>query len=143
MDSPNSLEKGENRLPFALPLVRHTSTLPDWLYLLSFAPPCPSPFRSPLNFLRHPLIMILIGIPCAIISGVCMPAFDIVLGHWTNQISRTGATNGEILDAGKFAGWLMTVVGVAFVITFATFLACCKSINYPVLQHSPVHVEVR
>lgn len=70
--------------------------------------------------------MIAIGIPCAIISGVAMPAFDIVLGHWTNQITQPDASNGTILGAGSFAGWLMTVVGVVFVITFAVFLACCK-----------------
>jgi ATP-binding cassette subfamily B (MDR/TAP) protein 1 len=120
------VEKGENLSVLARPLIRHTSSLPDVLYLLSFAPPCPSPFRSPLDFIRHPIVMICIGIPCAIISGVCMPAFDIVLGHWTNQLRGEGVTAQSIEEAGNFAGWLMTVVGVAFVITFATFMACCE-----------------
>ncbi|KAI9632019.1 P-loop containing nucleoside triphosphate hydrolase protein [Dioszegia hungarica] len=124
LNSPTSIEKGENLTALARPLTRHTSALPDVLYLLSFAPPCPSPFRSPLDFVRHPIVMICIGIPCAIISGVCMPAFDIVLGHWTNQLRGEGVTAQSIEEAGNFAGWLMTVVGVAFVITFATFMAC-------------------
>lgn len=126
MERPTVLEEGIHVDPYHTPLAPHRSTLPDSLYIFSFAPPLP-PISRPREFLDHPIVLYAIGTIAAAAAGVGLPAFDIITGVWTDGITPLDATDSEIVGAGQQAGWIMTVVGVAFVLTFGTFLYCCES----------------
>lgn len=107
-------------------LAKHSSNLPNSLYVLSFAPPLPSLFRQPREFVLHPYALYAIGTFSACIAGVGLPAFDIIFGYWTN-----GVNSGlpSIINArGSEAGIIATCVGVVFVATFAIFLITCESL---------------
>lgn len=107
------------------PLTRHTSPLPNLLYILSFAPPLPALHRHPRDFFLHPYTLYTVGVIAACISGVGLPAFDIVFGYWTNGVSSDNA--GTIQSRGDSSGLIMTLVGVVFVCTTGLFLVCCRS----------------
>lgn len=126
MERPTVLEEGGYADPYNKPLAPHRSTLPDSLYIFSFAPPIP-PISKPREFFDHPIVLYIIGTIAAAAAGVGLPAFDIVTGVWTDGITPLDATDSEIVGAGQQAGWIMTVVGVAFVLTFGVFLYCCES----------------
>jgi ATP-binding cassette subfamily B (MDR/TAP) protein 1 len=108
------------------PLRSHHSRLPTFLYPLSFSPPCPSPFRHPVAFLRHPFCLYTIGTISALSAGACLPASGIVYGWWTNGVTGSGTSEGR-LDRSKEAGWIMTLIGVAAFFLSWAFLFCCKS----------------
>jgi hypothetical protein len=126
MDRPTVLEEGHHVDPLRAPLVPHRSRLPNYLYIFSFAPPVP-PISRPKEFFDHPIVLYVIGTIAAAASGVGLPAFDIVTGIWTDGITADNASYSDITGAGSQAGWIMTVVGVAFFATFGIFLYCCKS----------------
>jgi ATP-binding cassette subfamily B (MDR/TAP) protein 1 len=125
MDRPTILEEGNHVDPLRAPLVPHQSNLPNYLYIFSFAPPVP-PISRPKEFFDHPIVLYTIGTIAAAASGVGLPAFDIVTGIWTDGITADNATDSDIIGAGSQAGWIMTVVGVAFFATFGIFLYCCE-----------------
>ncbi|WRT65273.1 uncharacterized protein IL334_002216 [Kwoniella shivajii] len=122
MDFADQVETGQHRISQTPLLTRHTSGLPNALYILSFAPPCPSLFRDPRGFIHHPFVLYGIGTICALIAGVSLPAFDIVTGYWTNGINSSDTS--LITSRGSETGWIMTIVGVVTLISFATFITC-------------------
>lgn len=105
-------------------LARHTSPLPNLFYILSFAPPLPALHRHPRDFALHPYTLYTVGIISACVSGVGLPAFDIVFGYWTNGVSSENA--GTIQSRGDSSGLIMTLVGIVFICTTGLFLVCCK-----------------
>jgi ATP-binding cassette subfamily B (MDR/TAP) protein 1 len=126
MEHAAQVEQGLWADPHQLQLEPHTSSLPNALYILSFAPPVPSPFRRPRAFISHPYILYTVGTLAAMVAGVGLPAFDIVFGYWTNGIANLGTPPSAIKARGNEAGWIMTIVGVVTVICFSTFLTCCE-----------------
>jgi ATP-binding cassette subfamily B (MDR/TAP) protein 1 len=125
MDRPTILEEGSHKT-LGAPLTAHRSTLPNSLYVFSFAPPIP-PISQPKEFFDHPIILYVIGTIAALIAGVALPAFDIITGVWTNDITAAGATDSQIIAGGSKAGWIMAVVGFVFFGLFGLFLYCCES----------------
>ena len=122
-----SLEDGHQPPPTDRILAKHTSTLPNFLYFLSFAPPLPPIWRDPRGFFTHPWVLYALAVPGAIISGVALPAFDIVLGYWSNVIQDPASTPGAITARGDEAGWIMAVIAAAFILGYAAMFVCCKS----------------
>lgn len=125
MGSASALEEGKHVDPLRSPLEPHRSSFSDALYIFSFAPPLP-PISKPREFFDHPIVLYCIGTVAAAAAGVGLPAFDIITGVWTDGITPQDATGSEVVGAGQQAGWLMTVVGVSFVLCFGTFLYCCE-----------------
>ncbi|ORX39728.1 P-loop containing nucleoside triphosphate hydrolase protein [Kockovaella imperatae] len=117
----HTVSHAEDGIPTPL-LVAHRSTLPNFLYILSFAPPVPSLLRQPRAFAVHPYTLYVTGVITATIAGLGLPAFDIVFGFWTNGI-REGAPS-EIRGRGDSSGLIMTIVGVVFFICTTVFLTC-------------------
>lgn len=70
------------------------------------------------------------GVPGACISGVGLPAFDIVLGYWSQVVRLPGAEPDAIRARGSEAGWIMTIVGVGFIVGFSTMIICCECEKY-------------
>lgn len=132
---PTTLEEGQYVDPLRAPLSPHRSDLPNALYIFSFAPPIP-PISRPREFFDHPIVLYTIGTIAAAAAGVGLPAFDIVTGVWTDKITPADATDSELVGAGQQAGWIMTVVGVGFVLCFGIFLYCCE---YLVFTTMPRH----
>jgi ATP-binding cassette subfamily B (MDR/TAP) protein 1 len=113
-------------------LPRHRSRLPIALYLLSFAPPFRVIFRefSPLNWkwrdiFSHPYTLYALGTITAIPSGCALAAMNMLLGYWTNGITRESATPDEITARGSQAAWIMAVVAFVILLTSWTFPFCC------------------
>lgn len=104
----------------------HISNLPTWLYILSFAPPIPSPFRHPREFAGNPKILYMVGSIAACIAGLGLPAFDIVTGWWTNYVNKDDLPSNLVLTRGSQAGYILTIVGVVYVLSFTLFMTCCK-----------------
>jgi hypothetical protein len=107
-------------------LAPHTSNLSNALYILSFASPCPSPFRAPREFFAHPYTLYGIGTIGACLSGLGFPALDITFGWWTNGIRGVDATPESITKRGNDAGLIMLLVAIVFFFTFAMFVTCCE-----------------
>jgi ATP-binding cassette subfamily B (MDR/TAP) protein 1 len=128
MDRPTVLEEGSHVDPLRTLLSPHRSSLPNYLYIFSFAPPVP-PISRPKEFFDHPIVLYVIGTIAALISGVGLPAFDIVTGVWTNDITAEDATYSDIVGAGSQAGWIMAIIGVVFCATFGIFLYCCECLS--------------
>jgi len=131
MYSATILEKGQHVDRNSTPLKKHTSNLPNWLYILSFAPACPNPFRSPIDFISHPYILSVLGLITAILAGVALPAMDYIFGYWTNGIGNGGsagreASPSDIIARGSQAGWITTIFGVVYIASFAIFVICCE-----------------
>lgn len=126
MEQNLKAERGDIEDPYNITLKKHASNLPNWLYILSFAPPVPSPIHQTRQFISHPYTLYAIGTVAALVAGVGLPVYDIVLGYWADGIRKPGVSAGFILGKGDMAGWLMAVVGAVFVITFTTFATCCK-----------------
>ena len=123
--TPSSIEKGEpDRQRYILQ--PHTSTLPTWLYILSFAPPLPSPWRKPKEFVNNPKFLYFVGTIGACIAGVGLPAFDIVTGWWTNYVKDDRNPPGLILRRGEQAGYIMAIIGVVYLFAFTLMNVCCK-----------------
>ena len=113
-------------------LTRHTSRLPNFLYILSFAPPCPSLFRDPRGFLHHPHVLYSIGTVSSLVAGVGFPAWDILVSYFINGISTAGESASSIQSAGDRSAWLITLVGILFLLFFALSQTCrqyCCSIS--------------
>ena len=128
------LEKGHYLDPNREPLKKHTSNLANWLYILSFAPPCPNPLGSPRKFLSHPYVLYAFGTITSVIAGASLPGFDYLFGYWTNGIGNGGSAGREaspssILARGTEAAWLATVLGVVYMLSFTTFVICCEIIH--------------
>jgi ATP-binding cassette subfamily B (MDR/TAP) protein 1 len=102
MDRPTILEEGGHVDPLRNPLTPHRSTLPNALYIFSFAPPVP-PISRPKEFFDHPIVLYSIGTIAALAAGVGLPALDIVTGVWTDGITPADATDAEIVGAGQQA----------------------------------------
>ncbi|WWD00806.1 hypothetical protein V866_007743 [Kwoniella sp. B9012] len=118
MTSYDKTEKGYSAPSFAKPLQPHHSSLSNFLYILSFAPPVPSPLRRPAAFLTHPYTLYTIGTVAALVAGVSLPGYDIVFGYWTNGVNDT---NTSIITRGDQSGWIMTIIGIVTVLCFAIF----------------------
>lgn len=126
MEHAAQIEKGVYTDPYLTELAPHESKLPNFLYILSFAPLVPSPFRKPRAFISHPYTLYILGTLAAMVAGVGLPAFDIVFGYWTNGISRVGTSSQDIQSRGNTAGWIMTMIGVVTIACFSAFLTCCE-----------------
>lgn len=109
------------------PLRRHRSSLPTFLYPLSFAPPLPNPLKHPKPFLLHPYTLYFFGLVNAIIAGAVLPASGLVYGWWTNGITDAEGTSRSQSTRSGSAGWVMTVLGVVCLVTSWLFLMCCES----------------
>jgi hypothetical protein len=135
-DSPSlsTIEQGQH-VRQHYDLKPHISSLPNYLYILSFSPPVPSPFRSPGEFINNPRVLYFIGTIGAMIAGVGLPAFDIVSGYWTNGIQDDSIPYDDVIARGSSAGWIMTMVGVVYLFAFTAFLTCCKC-SQPVLRRA-------
>jgi len=123
--SLSRIEEGQNTRQY-YDLKPHVSTLPNYLYILSFSPPVPSPFRSPGKFINNPRVLYFIGTIGAMVAGVGLPAFDIVSGYWTNGIQDDSIPYDDVVARGSSAGWIMTMVGVVYLLAFTLFLTCCE-----------------
>lgn len=106
---------------------RSKSSLPGPFWLLTFAPPYPSPLRHPLKALRHPYTLYVIGTFAALVAGVAGPGYDLLNGWWTNKVTDTNAPAHEISARGNKAGWLMTIIGVVGFLSYTSFQGCCES----------------
>lgn len=111
----------------------HRSSLPLFLYLLSFAATgedrrdaTPNKKRSWKEIRSHPYVLYGIGILTAILAGMAFPAFDILYGYWTTGITASTATDSQITARGSQAGWIMTIVGFTIFLTSWAFPICCK-----------------
>jgi hypothetical protein len=104
----------------------HRSGLPNFLYLLSFAPVLRAKSGSWKETLSHPYVTYGFGTIAALLAGMVWPAFDILYGYWTTGITAAGATDDEIMARGWQAGWIMTVVSVVIFITSWAFPICCE-----------------
>lgn len=111
----------------------HRSGLPNFLYLLSFAPVLRIKSGSGhekggswKETLAHPYVTYGFGTIAALLAGMVWPAFDILYGYWTTGITAAGATDDEITARGRQAGWIMTVVAVIIFVTFWAFPICCE-----------------
>jgi len=104
----------------------HRSSLPNVLYILSFSPPVPNLMRHPQAFFGNPIVLYCIGTVFALVAGVGLPAFDIVTGWWTNGVQSDAIPPASIIRRGSDAGWIMTLVGVVYLISFTIFLTCCE-----------------
>ena len=116
----------EDGLAIQPTLTAHRSSLPNSLYILSFAAPVPSPLRQPRKFITHPYVLYTIGTIAALLGGLGLPAFDITFGYWTNGIRHADSAPSAILARGEHAGLIMTLVGIAVVVLVTTFLTCCE-----------------
>lgn len=105
------------------PLTKHISTLPNWLYILSFAPPLPSLIRQPRQFLLHPYVLYSMGTIAACIAGVGLPGFDIIFGYWTNGVASFDPS--IISSRGSTAGIIATCVGIVYIVSIGMFLFTC------------------
>ena len=105
-------------------LTRHTSRLPNFLYILSFAPPRPPFFRDPRGFFHHPHVLYSIGIVSSLVAGVGFPAWDIIVSYFINGISGAGESASSIQAAGDRSAWIMTVVGAVFLVFYALSQTC-------------------
>jgi hypothetical protein len=130
--SPIQANVVDNALP------RHRSRLPIALYLLSFAPPLRvnSTASSPREWkwraiLSHPYTLYAIGTLTAIPSGCALAAMNMLLGYWTNGITREFATADEINARGSKAAWIMAVVAFVILLTSWTFPFCCTYLPLP------------
>lgn len=124
--STSLIEQGQYADRPTYNLALHTSKLPTWLYILSFAPPVPSPFRHPREFAGNPKVLYFVGAIAACIAGVGLPALDIVAGWWTNYVNRDDIPPSLTLAKGSQAGWIMTIVGVVYLFSFTLFMTCCE-----------------
>ncbi|KAK8858969.1 hypothetical protein IAR55_003201 [Kwoniella newhampshirensis] len=122
MESANRVENGTLGAIDTPPLTAHRSTLPNALYILSFAPPLPSLIRDPSGFSGHPFILYGVGTLCATICGVSLPAFDMMFGYWTNGVNSTDRS--IVMARGNECGWLMLMIGLVTWLTFAIFQYC-------------------
>jgi hypothetical protein len=118
-------------------LSRHRSRLPIALYLLSFAPPfrVNSTASSPLEWkwreiCLHPYTLYALGTITAIPSGCGLAAMNMLLGYWTNGITRKSATPDEISARGSQAAWIMAVVAFVILLTSWAFPFCCTYLLY-------------
>lgn len=119
------VEQGQLTRP-TYDLKPHRSALPNVLYILSFSPPVPNLFRHPRAFVGNPIVLYCIGTVFALVAGVGLPAFDIVTGWWTNGVQSDAIPSASIIRRGSDAGWIMTVVGVVYLISFTIFMTCCE-----------------
>lgn len=103
----------------------HESKSSSFFYLLSFAPPLPSPFRSFRGFITHPYILYAIGLGGAIAGGFAsFPVLDLVYGlYWSNRITGA-ATSSEIQAASNFAGIILLCTAAATLIFTWIFQSC-------------------
>ncbi|UZJ53081.1 hypothetical protein CBS101457_002401 [Exobasidium rhododendri] len=106
-------------------LQSHSSSLPIFFYLLSFAPPIDSPLRSPRAFFFHPIILYIIGTIAAIIGGFAsFPILDLVYGlYWSNRITE-GAAPPAIRHASDFAAIILIVTAALCLIMTWIFQIC-------------------
>ncbi|EPQ28417.1 uncharacterized protein PFL1_04244 [Pseudozyma flocculosa PF-1] len=123
-----------SRTVHVAPLRSHSSRLPDFLYLLSFCPPLPSPISQPRAFCAHPGVLYFVGLLSALIAGLGMPSLDLLYGIYTNRITPADATSQDIVDGGSFVGWVITVCGIGELIFAWLFLACFSSASHSLTQ---------
>ncbi|KAN0061083.1 hypothetical protein ACQY0O_006818 [Thecaphora frezii] len=116
------------------PLQSHRSRLPDFLYLLSFCPPLPSPVRQPRAFISHPGVLYFTGFCSALVAGLGMPSLDLLYGIYTDRITPDAATPSQIRDSGSYIGWIMAVVGIGELLFAWLFLACFSSASHSLSQ---------
>lgn len=122
--STTSLEAKRRAEDEVFSLEPHRSRLPNGLYLLSFAPPLPSLFRDPVAWIKHPIVLYIVGFASACAAGVAMPALDVIYGYWTNQVTPSASSSNIVYDSSSTAAWIMTVVGVASLLLSWLFLTC-------------------
>lgn len=120
--APHVLQAYENDDPTWLK--PHRTRLPNFLYLLSFAPPIEEAFKSPRAFISHPYVLYFIGTLSALAAGASVPALDILYGYWTNGITPASATPADILARSSQVGWIMTVCGIGCMTFSWLFLVC-------------------
>ncbi|PWN46891.1 P-loop containing nucleoside triphosphate hydrolase protein [Violaceomyces palustris] len=116
------------------PLEPHSSRLPDFLYLLSFCPPLPNPFLSPLAFATHPGVLYLVGTLSACLAGLGMPSLDLLYGLWTNGITPQDASPDQITGRSDLVAWIMALVGLGMFLFCWLFLACFSTASHDLTQ---------
>lgn len=114
-------------------LQEHRSSLPDFFYLLSFAPPLPSLFKQPRAFFRHPIILYAIGFVTAIFSGFAsFPVLDLLYGlYWSNGISYA-ATPAVIREKSNFPAIIAIVTAAVLLLASWVFQVCCELLAYSI-----------
>jgi ATP-binding cassette subfamily B (MDR/TAP) protein 1 len=117
----------------------HQSSLPLFLYLLSFAATAQDSIDPTLNKTRswretfsHPFVLYGIGTFAAILAGMAFPAFDILYGYWTTGITASTATTSQITARGIQTAWIMAIVGSMILLTTWAFPICCECIGVSV-----------
>jgi ATP-binding cassette subfamily B (MDR/TAP) protein 1 len=123
--SPSETEQGGLEPDSQTQLSSHSSRLPNLLYILSFAPSYPSILCQFPNFIQHPRVLYTTGTIAALLAEVGLPAYDMIFGWWSNGIRAISSGPESIARPGSNAGWVMTIIGVAFTCTFTTFVICC------------------
>lgn len=105
--------------PYREAIVRkHRSRLRGLLYLFSFAPPVPSPVRAPLAFLRHPTVLYVLGLTCAIVAGGGLSAIDLLYGYWSHTVKEYQWTDPSYAQRhSNLLAWINVVIGVLVLLT--------------------------
>lgn len=123
-------------------LERHESKTPIFFYLLTFAPPLPSPWHAPRKFIQHPWTMYALGTVFAIIAGFSsFPVLDMVYGlYWSNRITYDASVQ-DIRHASNFAGIILLATAASCLI-FTWLFQICFSIAASTLTRRMRHAYV-
>ncbi|WFD33024.1 ABC-type xenobiotic transporter [Malassezia sp. CBS 17886] len=100
----------------------HRSSLPGTLYLLSFARPVPSLWRSPVAFVSHPYMMYVLGTLCALVAGANITGIDLLYGVWTFSTETGRDTPASAKSYSAELAWITVLLGVLTLFTSWGFL---------------------
>lgn len=103
----------------------HYSRLPLLLYLLSFGHSKTNASSSWKTWLSHPYTLYAMGTVAAILAGLTHSAWGLVYGYWTRGMTG-GLTEKQMLERGKQAGWLMTIIGLWSLVLTCVYMMCCE-----------------
>ncbi|WFD03020.1 ABC-type xenobiotic transporter [Malassezia obtusa] len=122
--------------PFREALIkRHRSRLPGFFYLFSFAPALPSPFRAPVAFVRHPVVLYLLGVLCALVAGGGLSSIDLLYGYWSHTVKEWELADPAYAQRrSNLLAWINVVIGVLVFFTSWGFLVLLPQATHELCQ---------